>query len=162
MDQLEKIIEEKKAFVDVMRRLVQNPSLIRSTFEKASAELEALQLAASLRPLPGQPERSSSEEKPPNRPNPLKRGGKLPGTISGQWRDLLRRMYADGNPYRTNEWILAAAVKAKIDAKQPKSIIDRLSRKYVTALKFLEYEEGQGFRVTQLAVDRFKFDSGGR
>jgi hypothetical protein len=165
MDKLNELIEEKKREVAVLKRYAANPNLVESDLGKATAALEAFETAASLWPLPngaappaapsGATCNDASDET--DRESNRKRGGKPKGAISAEWKSLLGRMYADGNPYRADDWVLVAAKKAKI-ISDPKSIKDRLYRKYVGELKFLEYQEGHGLRVTPMAVARFKFD----
>lgn len=152
MDQLDKLIAEKRRHVERLKLYASNPQYAQRDLVTATAELEAFETAASLRPLTNGAAAHETESEPKK-----KRGGKPAGAISEPWRNLLRRMYADGNPYRPEDWILVAAKKAKINADD-RSVLDRLSRKYVNDLGFLEYEKGHGFRVTNTAVERFKLD----
>src|SRR5579872_5504810 len=142
MDELDKRIEAKRWQVSALKRYAADPAAIRADLVAAEAALQAFELAAQLRPAVNGGASHETKDEPQK-----KRGGKPAGAISQPWRNLLQRMYTEGNPYRSEEWILAAAKKVKIGAK-PRGIIDRLSRKYVSKLDFLEYEEGQGYRVT--------------
>jgi len=148
-DKLDSLIEEKRREVAELRGFFKNPNTLKLRLQEAEMELNNFELAASLRPSGNRIERKRLKS-PQNK-------GKPTGAISAPWRKLLKRMYADGNPYRDDKWIIAAAKKSGIQA-MPDGVMHRIYHKYLEPLKFVEYKEGEGVRVSPIAIERFGFD----
>lgn len=134
MDALDKIIGEKRAEAESLRERVR----------VLDAELAALELAAQLRPAT----KGSVGGKPTRRG-----GGRRPGDISKDWRQILGRVYAMGVPVGYEQIMGAAAALGNELADS--SVRDRVRNMVKTGLMAGDAKEG--FVVTEDAAERFGF-----
>lgn len=141
MDRLDSLIEKKRREVEDLRRKLQF----------GEVELHTLEQAAKARPLKGGRTTAPTAASNLNDKKDRTYAGKPKGAISKVWRDVLRRMFSNGNPFRDFDAIFGIVGKAGIDAID-KSVRDRLT-KYV-ADGILDQTD-EGYRVSRDSIDRF-------
>ena len=118
----------------------------KATLSEAVIKLEALELAASLRPS----QHTKSSPIPTASAPTVKRGGKPPGSISMAWRKALATL-PPATGYHSVDEFAAAAKAVGIETSIP-SVRDRL--KVFAEYKYLEGDFDLGMRVTEHAVEK--------
>lgn len=117
------------------------------------AELRAMEFSASLRPvkLNGTQQRLTRE---PNQDGGTERGGrgKLPGTISRQWIDVMAAAVNTGNVSRHHEKWAAMAHSLGYNIS-PITVRDWLRRGMGMKLGYIERARND-FRVTDLGIEK--------
>ncbi|MFW5655339.1 MAG: hypothetical protein ACOCYW_06795 [Roseicyclus sp.] len=134
MDALDKMISDKRAEAENLRGRIR----------VLEAELAALELAAQLRPatkggVGGKASRHG--------------GGRRPGDISKDWRQILARVYATGAPVGYEQIMSIAAELGNNLADS--SVRDRVRNMVKTGL--MAGNAKDGFFVTEDAAERFSF-----
>lgn len=143
MDALEKLIADKIRRRDELER--ERLTLV--------AEIDALQLAARLRPAPQRQDMVGRAEPKATPVQSRSGGGRKPGDISHSWRRILAVVHKQGGPVGYDRIAdIAAGMGAEITLS---SVRDRVRNLVSTGL--VEGDPDTGFTVTQDAVERFGF-----
>ena len=143
MDALEKLIADKIRRRDELDR--EQLTLV--------AEIDALQLAARLRPAHQRQDMVGRGEPKAISAQPRSGGGRKPGDISHSWRRVLGAMHVFGEPHSYDS-IADIAKRQGLDISIS-SVRDRVRNLVSTGL--VEGDSDTGFTVTQDAVERFGF-----
>jgi hypothetical protein len=145
-DPLDQEIAAKKASIATKER----------DLEMERIELRALQRAASLRPFHRKNGVSRLEHPAADAGGhaPRERSrGKLRGTLSNRWREIMRRVVMEGNePLPPDLWSVVAH-QAGFDL-EVKSARDWLRRGVGAQLGFID-RQGDAYRVSQAAIEKF-------
>lgn len=140
-DPLEREISAKSEAISALERQL----------EIATAELRALQRAASLRPVIRETAGYAACKG-------ISKGiarGKPPGAISNQWREIMGRMVEQGNaPAPPSLWSAVAGARGyPLDTK---AVRDWLRRGAGAKLGLIE-RHGEHYKVSQAAIEKFGF-----
>ena len=141
-DQLDLLIEQKSAEAEELR----------NRLGALMVEIKALELAASLRPVPS----GRRETRNGFGGEPLRKG-RQPGAISKQWRDILVNISINF-PFGSTEnqiWEVAKSVE-KLENIRPRDVRTRLDSFKIHG--YVEQRSGGLWHVTELAAKKFNQD----
>jgi hypothetical protein len=133
--------------------------------ELERVELRALQRAAMLRPVAKmngaahpRPQEHHQEDRLAEQPAKRSKGkarGKVAGTISNQWRQVMARAVELGNDLMPAEgWVMVADLAGY--QLTPRGTADWLRRGVGAQLGFIE-RRGDNYRVSETAIEKFGF-----
>jgi len=155
MDPLQKLINDKQTEVAQLEQFAADPDLLHRQIETKRAELAALELAASLRPLAPAPGDNVDLADGGNDIQDNARG-KPPGAISQVWRDILADLYRTKKPFNADD-MSRVARKHDIEIDPKAARVRMRTYKDFGHLKQKSADPADTYRVTERAAKRFGF-----
>ena len=162
MDALDKEISDEEAR---HKKYVAQAEAFRLKAEQAAFKLATLRRAAALRPAPGGEQVIGSDiavnadsgiaSRPPgaDQANDVRRGGRKPGAISSEWRQVLASLYLMGGKQSYVE--IDKVAKSQGLNLDMSSVRERV--RHFVEKGYLEGSAAEGFEVTWDAMEKFGF-----
>lgn len=150
MDKLDELIQAARADVDHMNAMITDMQVKR---DMAAMRLQALEEAARLRPFavaPGSPPKAQAASVPSR----TKRGGRQPGAISTEWKQILACWWADDPQGKGLDFGQIFGIAKSVNPKATEHAVYDRVRKYRDKLHLVEAMDNNRYRVKKEVGER--------